>query len=152
MGIVDIPDLTAEQLYHKAREWFSKTYVSSKSVIDYTDVDNFKIFGNSMIDVTMKGNFGMLMDAGYVTYTISVFFKDKKYKYVISDFVNVRSPGMNENWGVGGNLENETPICGKWKNTQKNWISLHEQTDIKIRTLIASLEKYIKSNTPSNGW
>jgi len=69
---------TKDQLFERAQDWFVKAYGSGKEVIQLADKELGKIIGKALIP------FGK--DMGYIYYTISIYVKDGKYKYVLTDF------------------------------------------------------------------
>ena len=83
-------DGNKDELYSRAREWFAKTYNSAQSVIQMDTKD--KIVGKALMQVYYKGG-----DFGYINYTVSIYLKDGKYKYEITDFYHTgeeRSGGV----------------------------------------------------------
>ena len=150
--VVELPNLTAEKLYLRAKEWFSSAFVSGKNVIDFDDNKGFKIIGKGTINIIFKNELGNVGDGGNVSFTLSLFFKDNRYKYIITDFIHEQSPGMTSRSAIGGHLENEKPACGKYLLPMKYWEKVHESTQIQIEQLILSLNKFLKDLKSSDGW
>jgi hypothetical protein len=75
-------------------------------------------------------------DKGTVTFIATIYGKDGKYKYVITDFTHQDVLGR----GDGGKLENATPECGKFIMTTTSWNKIKEQTQVKMQELVASLK------------
>ncbi len=149
--VIELPNHTAEQLYLKSKEWFSGTFVSGKNVIDLDDSKGFKIIGKGTINILFKNGLGNVGDGGNVAFKISLFFKDNRYKYIVTDFVHVASPGMTVKTAIGGNLENEHPDCGRTL-PMKYWAIVHEDTKIQINKLVLSLKNFMASKNTSDGW
>jgi len=84
--VVYVDSLTKKQeLFSRAREWFAKTFNSSTNVIQMEDKESGKIIGKALIQVYHKG-LVMTYKWGYINYTISVYIKDGRYKYELTDF------------------------------------------------------------------
>jgi len=132
--VVDIPDAKKDQLYSLAKEWFARTYNSSQKVLQVQDLEAGKLIGKALSKSTLKG-----YDAGYVKYTISVFVKDGKYKYEITDLAHEKG---SSTLGSGGALENSK--AGTMSIMGKQWASIKTQADDQMRTLVSSLELAMK--------
>ena len=73
--------LTKDQLFMLARQWFSESFVSSKSVLDNIDKDAGVLYGKGVIDVPGSDN-------GIVSFNIEVRCKDGRVKYNINNFMH----------------------------------------------------------------
>jgi hypothetical protein len=76
-GVVQIPGINRNELYSRAKEWFAKNFKSVKDVLQMDDKEAGKLIG--------KGNFD-IGDNCYYNFTLSIFIKDNKYKYIITDY------------------------------------------------------------------
>ncbi len=84
--VVKVDSTTSkEQLYSRAREWFAKSYNSSKDVIQMDDKTSGKIVGKAIFKTYLESIIGPYT-SGNIGYTISVIVKDGRYKYEITDF------------------------------------------------------------------
>jgi len=133
-AVVDMPEATKDQLYIRANEWFARTYNSSQKVLQVQDQEAGKLIGKALSKSTLKG-----YDAGYIKYTISVFVKDGKYKYEVTDLTHEKG---SSSLGSGGALENSK--AGTMSIMGKQWASIKTQADDQMRTLISSLELAMK--------
>lgn len=70
---------TADDLYSAAREWFSKSYNSAEDVLQMDDRQSGKLIGRAFQQIYSS----TLGEKLY--YTISVFVKDGRYKYSITE-------------------------------------------------------------------
>ena len=77
--------ISSNELYSRGREWFAKAYKSSTDVIQMDDKENGKIVGKALIQVYHKA-LGSNFRSGYINYTISLYLKDGRYKYEITNF------------------------------------------------------------------
>lgn len=76
--------ISKDVLFSKAQEWFAKTYNSSKSVLQMNDKESGKLIGKALMQVYHKA-MGKDYESGHINYTISIFVKDGRYKYEITD-------------------------------------------------------------------
>lgn len=79
--------IASNELYSRGREWFAKTYNSSQSVLQMEDEVNGKLIGKALFPVYHKA-LGRTFDSGDINYTISLYFKNGRYKYEITDFIH----------------------------------------------------------------
>jgi hypothetical protein len=87
--VIKVDSVSKQELYSRAKEWFFKTYRSSKDVVANEDKEGGVILGDGSIfyDGGLEGQ----SITGYVSYKISISVKDGKYKYEISDFIHKSS-------------------------------------------------------------
>ncbi|UOQ64424.1 DUF4468 domain-containing protein [Hymenobacter volaticus] len=82
-GVVEVPGTTKDQLYVRAYEWLAKTYRSANAVIQMQDKEAGRLVGKGVMKVTLRG-----FNAGYVQHTITIYLKDGRYKYILTDFAH----------------------------------------------------------------
>lgn len=129
--VVDVTGATKDELYSRAKNLNMLR-------------DNVKVDNKAEGTYSYKGQIGVNYPApqvgmkhnGVVKYVVTIFVKDGKYKYTISDFVH------SSDKGNGGNLEGKLPACNKYVLTTAGWATIKRQTQENIEKLIAS----IKSN------
>lgn len=79
--VVEVPNKTSEKLYTSAKEWFALTFKSSNDVIQLDDPAEKKIIGKGVKQVEyLVRKIPLFMN---VYFTLSVQFKDNRYKYDI---------------------------------------------------------------------
>ncbi len=149
-GVVEVDSNSADQLYAKAKLWLANSFVKSKNVIDLDDPTSKTIVANGNAPVIIMGNLGK-EDGGYVSFKLSLFFKDGRYKYVLTNFEHVYNGGK-AGYGSGGNIENETPACGKFYLTMKNWNRIKEQTNEFAIGIVNSLQTDMTKSQATEGW
>ncbi|HZK69306.1 MAG TPA: DUF4468 domain-containing protein [Paludibacter sp.] len=132
--------LTSDELYTRARSWFATAFKSANNVIQMEDKSTGIIIGKG--NFSIREQFGLA--SGHVSFTIKTQVKDGRYKYWINDFVHDASKGQ-----IGGNLENEKPLCGTMIMMRKYWGKVKEMTDAKMITMIQDLNEQMKK--PSSG-
>lgn len=142
--------LTKQELFSRAREWFNKAYTSPTTVIQKEDKENNEIVGKSLMQVYCK-SLGSDRECGFVNYTLYMYFKDGRYKYVVTDFFHsgqtisssntIPSYGPCENWI---NYNGQHPMMSK-KAAQKISNYFLSQLDKNTLKLIADFQTAIKS-------
>lgn len=135
--------LTKDKLYSNAREWLSIIAVDSKSIIQMDDRELGKIIFKSDMSVTSEFLFTD-WDAGYVEYTFSLYFKDGRYKYVVTDFYHTG----NEKFSSAGPFENEGPDGSGV--THSNWIDMRNSVYTRLESLILDLKKSMSKISDDN--
>ena len=147
--VVTVDSLTSKQeLYSRAREWFAKTYNSSKEVLQMEEKESGKILGKALIQVYYK-MLGMDHEHGYINYTITIAVKDGKYKYEITDLHHKGQfvqDGMSPSYGLCENMINS----GTSRQKLYNYCLYVADRDIKnlIIDLKSSMNLKSNKNTP----
>jgi hypothetical protein len=158
-GVVFVDSLVSKQeLFSRAREWFAKTYKSSTNVIQMEDKESGKIVGKALLSVYFTA-LGTKQQGGYINYTISIYFKEGRYKYEITDFYHT---GVYVNSTVG--KEPDGGSCEKLIIEQKGfWGNSYKRTyerflfqmDENIKALIEDLKEAMTikvTNTKKDDW
>jgi hypothetical protein len=131
-GVVEVAGATKEQLYTRAYEWLAKAYRSANDVIQMQDKEAGRLVGKGTASVRARG-----LSAGYVRHTLTIYLKDGRYKYVLTDFVH-ESGGMKDVYS-GGPLESPKaeilPFGGK-----KPWDEVRRDADGDARRLVTDLQ------------
>jgi len=135
---VIVDSLTNKQeLFSRAREWFAKAYNSSTNVIQMEDKESGKIIGKALMSVNTK-SLGVIFPNGNINYTISIYIKDGKYKYEITDFNHT---DVIHGGGFGD--------CEKMINPKKGYKYIFDyflpQLDNNIRALVIDLKSGMKT-------
>lgn len=142
--VVTVDSASPADLYSRAREWFAKTYKSSKNVLQMDDKDAGKLVGNALLQVYYKA-LGAQHDGGNINYTISIYLKDGRYKYEITDMYHtgpITSAGKQKDYGpleLFVNDQRTYPFMSK-KAVQKISNSYLAQVDEYMNSLISSLK------------
>lgn len=153
-GIIDIPNMTKSDLFVSAMEWFNKTYKSGKAVIQTSDKEGGMIIGKANSSTVIYNNMGVKKDGGYFSYTISIYCKDNKFKYVID---NITYNKGDMALSPGADLSEEFPSNWKgWlgdnKQTRREWKSFQKQTNSYFIFIIDELKTYMQNSKSKNDW
>jgi hypothetical protein len=117
--IFDLPGLSQKQIYDKANEWMSKTYVSSKDVIQLRDPENGKIIGRGVSEFTRAW---VKIPAEYL---ITIETKDGKLRVTCDQIVRLYDNGSR------GPMETEGEL---------------NQVKDNLSNLITDLYSFVKEN------
>jgi hypothetical protein len=89
--IVDVPNMTKDQLFKNAKMWYVESFKYSKSVIQNENLSDGNITGKGNTQFTCGKSFTPTAEAAY--FTIAIDIKDNKYRVRIYDIV-----GDPTNW------------------------------------------------------
>lgn len=141
--VIQMKDISKDELYTRAHTWFVNAFKSAKDVIQMQDKEAGKIMGKGAFQCSI----GALLPALDMTVTITIIAKDGRYKYILNNFIRHYSVSMDLNSTSGDQnifemFEGADP---NKKVVQKNATKLNES----ILNLVESLEKGM--NIPSSG-
>lgn len=132
-GVVEVPGVSKADLYTRAYAWIAKTYRSANDVIQMQDKEAGQLVAKGLTRVTARA-MGMDMDAGVVRHTLSIYVKDGKYKYVIT---NLKHDDLRPKAASVGPLESENLPFGMSK---KVWANMKGQANRDIYNMVADLQ------------
>lgn len=143
LEVVDATGVSPENLTKVVKEWATKQGFTIKE--EASD----KLVYNAFTNVEYPNVNGSANEKSPVTFTLSVFIKDGKYRYIATDFFHV---GDAKSKVSGGKLENVTPICGATKMTSKSWVLIKNKTNSNMVTLTNDLKRVVTEfqNDPAN--
>ncbi len=132
----DIAGLTTKQLYDRGIAWINKYYTNPNGVMKTQDAEGGKIVGRARYKLSRVENKGHVNpNAGFVSYQITLQFKDGKYRYFI-DAIRWEKPSYYD--------------VSQWADSTQNnynkeeYTSYIEQTIKYFDELTESLESYMK--------
>ena len=138
---------TGKATYMKVMETGNVTAAEAKSVITKwakknptftTTLDEAgKTFYKGRYKVNYPAPKGSVSHAGAVNYNLQFFFKDGKFRYILTDFVH------SGKYGNGEKLENAEPKCGHGKISEKAWNMIKQQTIEQSEKMVAEFTKAI---------
>jgi hypothetical protein len=147
---IDTVNGTQNELYLKAKEWFSETYNSSNAVIQM-DEKSTEMVGKAVMHVYYHKS-----GHGYIHYTISVYFKDGRYKYLITDLYHT-GESRSGGYFIGNVYYPTSPIPGygpcenmmvtTTDHEQKIFNSLLNQMNDQIISLVNDLQQKMRSKS-----
>ena len=140
-------NLTKQELYVNAKEWFAKTFVSAQDVIQMDDKEVGRIIGKGNMEYNSTIYYGSNGTKGWIRYTVTIQVKDGRYKYEISNFVHegnsLNSYGAFSFGLITNNADCTTQVTStaspKWKN--KVWNDIKIRIDSYTPLIISSLKE-----------
>lgn len=139
---------TKDELFVKGKDWIFKTFNSGWNVIEYTDKEAGRIYGEAVTQQLTYNNTGVKMNGGRFKYNFTFLFKDGKAKILIENITY--KAGEMAGLGSGADISEDYPHT--WTNfarayNYKQWklmvpIAIHE-----LQGIILSYEKAIKNTS-----
>ena len=84
--VVSVKGVSADELYYRAREWFSRAFKTSNNVLQMDSKERKTLIGKGSIEIPEGSLFGPSKNSrGFVNFTIAIYLKDGRYKYEIAD-------------------------------------------------------------------
>ncbi|HXA02008.1 MAG TPA: DUF4468 domain-containing protein [Cytophagaceae bacterium] len=130
MEIVVTEGSTKDQLFNKAKTWGSL----HKFTIVKEDKEKGEYIAQGSFPVKYISPMPGMYHDGSVSWMMSVFAKEGKYKYVLTNFVH-SSPKGN-----GGKLESKDPECGKFTLTAPGWATIKRDSKVKLEAIVKDLK------------
>ncbi|GAA4440230.1 DUF4468 domain-containing protein [Ravibacter arvi] len=138
------------ELFTRAKEWFSRAYKPSTSIIQMEDKEGGAIVGKALMQVYHKA-LGT-HESGYINYTISIYFKDGRYRFEITDFHHTGQyvqAGRIQDFGPCERMINSTEkIMGI--SAKKTFNYYLYQMDNEIKSRINDLKLSMKISSKKN--
>ena len=146
-SVVSVDGASSEELYIRATEWFAKRFNSANDVIQMQDKEAGKIIGKGAFRIKK----GLYVVGSQVHYTISIFAKEGRYKYAITDIYHEANKDYPRN--RGGSLSNEKPDCGHQRILKKVWRKIKSATHQYCTALSKDITLYMsETNNEDDDW
>ena len=85
--VLEVPEVKKNEIFDRAMNWISAYYKNPTDVIRERNPDAGKILCKARFKIFNEPNKdGIATDAGVIQYTLTLQFKDGKYKYEITEF------------------------------------------------------------------
>lgn len=156
--VVKIDESTSkETLYNRGLHWVVVVFQNPKKVIQLKDKEEGQIVCKGSFDYKQKkamwgaGN----NTKGVIEFTVKLFFKEGRYKYVITDFTHVSNSGVYD-FGIitdAAEYPNKMTMTSKaWRKWI--WNDLKEQVELKTPVIVESLrsEMVKKVGSEDSDW
>ena len=143
--VIIVENVSQKELFSRAKVWLAKTFKSSKDVIQTTDAETGVIVGKAIYFFKPKSFMGSEAVKGNIAYTISIYCKDGKYKYVVEDFIH-------ENFGLLTTAEegNFTMTLTSKGYRKKVWEDMKEQSEKEAKGLAESLKQAMSKKSEAD--
>jgi hypothetical protein len=117
---------------------------SSKQLQEATDKSQLTVNGETQA----RGPMGQVV--GTVSHSLTIYCKDGRYKYVLTNLREETTDMRPTGTGSGGAFENEKPACGTLHMFTGAWNTIKRHTDEDVQDLVARL-KIAMASTASSG-
>ncbi len=139
--VVQVPGVSQADLYARAAAWAARTYNTADQVTPHPETSELDIKGRRT--VTLRTTYADVLRgsyAGVVHHTLTIYVKDGRYKYVLTDLTHDASGVPNIH--SGGPLEQDrTSLFGyAGIGSQKPWEEIKVEATRDARNLMAELQ------------
>lgn len=152
--IINVPNIEKKKIYLRSRIWFHKTFVDDKAVLSFSDFENGILIGSGTWKESIEFGTGLSKESlgGYVKFSIRIYIKDNKYKYVIDGLVHddvYIKQGTTIDAGIGLLTTRKHPPFGVlYSEALLEILKFHVEIQIKILT--DSLKNAILNDTEAD--
>jgi len=150
--VVQVDSISQNELYNRAKLWFATIYNSSNDVIQVDNKEGGEFIGKAILKYIPNIHSGNEQTKGNIKYTIKIFVKEGRYKYIITDFIH--DPYGNHFGKSSMGLITTEKDCPKpkpmakgWSN--KVWADIKTQIETNMISLIANLKESMSKTTES---
>jgi hypothetical protein len=157
--VVKVDSVSQDELYNRAKVWFTTTFISANDVIQLDNKQEGQIVGKPNMNYTPSVFEANVRIKGIIKYSISIWLKEGRYKYEITDFIHVPT-GVSSYGNIDFGListDEEFPrinkgMFKKWSNNV--WKDIKKQIDSNINPLIENLKEGMlkKTETKNSDW
>jgi len=128
-----------QDLFLRAKEWFAKTFNSANNVIQMQDKKEGILIGKGSFEVFIT-SLGMKNGGNYFNFTLSVYFKDGRYKYEFTDFT------YSNNYVFKNTPAEDVMNADKkdWHLTKKANFEVFSQLETNMYLIISDLKDSMK--------
>jgi hypothetical protein len=144
-GVIEVPGATQDQLYTRAASWIAGTatyhVASSKQLLEATDKSQLTVNGETQA----RGPLAQVV--GTVSHSLTIYCKDGRYKYVLTNLREETTDIRPTGTGSGGAFENEKPACGGLHMYTGVWNTIKRHTDEDVQDLVARLKTAMASTS-----
>jgi hypothetical protein len=141
-GVVTVPGATQAELYKRAADWIASAYTEANATGQRQDPATGlltlqgarPVVAHNLYEGVMRSSY-----AGVVRHTLTIYVKDGRYKYVLTNLTHdaVGTPNMRS----GGPLEQERSSLFGYAGlgSHKPWTDMKVEATRDARTLVAQL-------------
>ena len=145
MKVIETGNVTAAEAKIVLQKWAAK-----QTTFSVTSDEATKLFYKGRHKVNYPAPKGSINQSGDVSFNLQFFFKDGKFRYIMTDFIH------SGKYGAGGKMVNVDPKCGYGKIKEKSWNMIKNQTLTKSTKMVEEFTKALQEfqNDParSDDW
>ncbi len=151
---IDDSGVVKNELFIRGREWFNENFKSSKDVLQISDKENGELVGKGIMVVDYV--FRYLGERKYstdVSFQMSLWVKDGKYKYEMTNFiVNANEGSIDFGLLTDANETQKTVPGYNSKKMNEMFLSIKKGTEVKAKLLIEDLKLKMSKKSKSADW
>lgn len=149
--VVEVPDSAyKEELYRRAKYWFTTTFRDANAVLQTEDAINGELTGRGQMKHTMPMIYGS--GSGKITFIVSVFVKDGRYKYSITQFYHDLP---KQSFGLI-TTSDQYKTSGAGKNMYNNmYLDIKQKIKLEIPPIVQKLKNQMlvpSGNSDKGDW
>lgn len=155
--VVAVEGASKDELYNRAKLWFAKAFNSADAVIQMDSKEDGQLVGKALLQYKPTILSASEQTKGPVRYTVSIFVKDGRYKYEITDFYH--DPYGNSYGAMSLGLITNSSFFPEEKAKNKKlkdkvWSDIKKQIEITSIPLQSSLKESMSKSaeTKKNDW
>jgi hypothetical protein len=131
--------VTKDAIYSAARAWFVDNFKDAKEVLQVQDKEAGELVGKGYINIP-SNRFGYIaIGVGIVWFNVTLYAKEGRYKYIISEFVH--EGGLPQIRDCGSLDDEEPDRCSR-----SIFLEVKEKTDAAMLLMISDLRNSISQN------
>jgi hypothetical protein len=143
--VISIDSTAKEHLFQRARQWYNRTFVSSKDVLQIADKQTGELSGKGIIksyyDYKIFGNEKPY--ECYYRFSLEIKVKDNRYKYMFSNFIveETLTPGLGMPFPLTSSDKSPKsfPMISQ-KKVDAMYVSMKKHLTEKVAVLIMTLK------------
>jgi hypothetical protein len=133
-GVVLVDGVSKADLFTRANAWAARTYRSANNVIQLNDKEAGQLLLKGNTRVSSRGN-----DFGVVRHTLTIYVKDGRYKYRLTDLTH-DAAGAHNVYSAGPLEQPQGHLFTMNVGNKKPWEDIKMEATRDSRRLITSLE------------
>jgi hypothetical protein len=141
-GVMQVPGVSQADLYARAAAWATRTYPMPSEITPHSETGEITVKGQQMVMLHNTSYAEVLRSsyAGVVHHTLTIYVKDGRYKYVLTNLTH-DATGV-PNLRSGGALEQEHASLFGYAGlgSRKPWEELKVEATRDVRRLMTGLQ------------
>lgn len=144
-NVVKVDSASQQSLYHRGVNWVATIFKESKEILVLSDSTQGVIKLKPSFNYKSNIAYGRETTSSYIPYTIDLYLKDGRYKYIIANFIH-------KDFGLISD-QTENPITSKsraeqkWSN--KVWKDLQEEVKKHVINIESALRLAMNKKSES---
>jgi len=130
--VIEVPEVTADVLYDRARIWFAESLVDSKDGLELEDRDGHMLLGKATVAYSPTVLASSSHTVGHVRFAVKVQTKDGRVRLTLTNFTHTANTSIGQL--TTGDVGTSFPPGCTATNLCKGWLKqLH--SDVKTQAV-----------------